>query len=85
MKEISYFFDKFRNLLALDGEIKKILCLVLKKNISEEISQSNIKISKNILYLQVNSKIKNEVFIKKQQILSELKTLLGRRAPKDIF
>lgn len=69
----------------LSEELKKeTIRSVISEIIKTEIILSSIEIKNNIIYLNIKSIYKNEIFIKKDLILEKLEKSLGKKAPKDI-
>jgi hypothetical protein len=71
--QISLFLKKFENLIHDKAISKKIVCEILYQNIKKEVDQKNIKIVKNILYINTDTFTKNTIFFKKTKILEDLK------------
>ena len=83
MIEIKDLLACFSHLID-DGENKKILIIKTIKEITGlEIESNDIKIKNNIIFLNIKPLYKNEIFIKKDKILSKLKEILGKKSPSD--
>ena len=82
MIEIKDLLLKFHNVL-LGEEIKKeTIRDILSKAINYEIKREDIKIKKGVIYLNIKPIYKNEIFLKKDEIFTELKNLLDKKAPE---
>lgn len=84
MIEIKNLLLNFRNLL-LSGEVKKGLILeVIKKITGVLIKKEEIEVKNGILYLNTKPIHKNEIFMKQDQVLAELKESFGKKSPTEI-
>ena len=84
MIEIKDLLLRFQNIL-LKGELKKeIVRGIISKVLKIEIKKEDITIKNNIVYLNIKPIYKNEIFIKKNQILDELEKALGHKMPSDL-
>lgn len=84
MIEIKDLLDKWSGVL-LSHEFKiKSISSVLEQIIGIKIKPEDIKIKNNTIYLNIKPIYKNEIFLKKEQIISLLEEILGKRVPKNI-
>ena len=84
MIEIKNLLLNFRNIL-LSGEAGKGLILDAIKEIAGiQIKKEEIEIKNGILYLNIKPIYKNEIFMKRNQILVKLKESLGKKSPTEI-
>ncbi|MFA4975580.1 MAG: hypothetical protein WC839_02345 [Candidatus Paceibacterota bacterium] len=85
MIEIKDLLLRFNNLLISENfkinTIQKVLFDVLNLQIKNE----DIKIKNNIVYLNIKPIYKNEILLKKEKILFELKENLGKKAPENLI
>ena len=73
------------NKLLFSEEIKReAISGVIFQVLKIKVFKDDIKIKNNIIYLNIKPLYKNEIFIKKNQILSELRSVLGNKTPRDI-
>jgi len=73
------------NKLLFSEEIKReAISGVIFQVLKIKVFKDDIKIKNNIIYLSIKPLYKNEIFIKKNQILSELRSVLGNKTPRDI-
>lgn len=83
MVEIKDLLLNFKNIL-LSKELKKeSIRKVISDTIGITINLDNIIIKNNVVYLNIKPIYKNEILIKKDQILSNLKDVLGKKIPSD--
>ncbi|MFA6300915.1 MAG: hypothetical protein WC609_01030 [Candidatus Paceibacterota bacterium] len=84
MIEIKDLLGRFNKIL-LSEEGKKIsIAGVVSAIIKTKVKPEQVEIKNNIIYLKIKPIYKNEIFLKKEQIFLELKTILGERAPGKI-
>ena len=84
MIEIKDLLLKFQNTL-LGEEIKKeTIRSVISGAINFQIKKEDIEIKKGVLYLNIKPIYKNEIFLKKDEIMSKLNESLGKKSPEKI-
>lgn len=82
MIEIKDLLGRFRNIL-LSGEVnKEIVSEIVHQIAGISIQKEKIVIKNGVIYLDIKPIYKNEVFLKKDQIFSELEKRLGKKSPK---
>ncbi len=84
MKSLGGFFDKFRNKVTGEIQNRTQIIEIIKKYIGQELKMDDITISSGILRIKTSSIAKNEIFIKKNQILKELSQKLNSMKIVDI-
>ncbi len=85
MIEIKDLLVNFRNVL-LGEEIKKqIISEVLYEVVHLKISTNDIEIKNGVLFLNTKPIYKNEIFIKKDEIMRKIDLSLGKKSPSKIF
>ena len=72
MKNLSSLLEKFKN-IKNPKEDKIKIATIVSKEISKEITEDKISITKNILSIKTDNYLKTEIFLKKEKILEELK------------
>lgn len=83
MIEIKDLLSVFKNIL-LGEEIKKkaiIDAIFSVTNIS--VKESEVKIKKDLVYLNLKPIYRNEIFLKKDKIFLEIEKILGQKSPKE--
>ena len=85
MIEIKDLLAKFGNILLKEELKKELVRDTISKAINFEIKPEDIKIKKGVIYLNIKPIYKNEIFLKKEQIMSELEKTLGQKSPKKIM
>lgn len=81
---ISSFFGKFKNAELKEIEFRRIVVDSFKKNAGVEVRPGDIQFKNKIIRVQANPSIKNHIFIKKELILSEIKSQLPHFVILDI-
>ncbi|MBX4198055.1 hypothetical protein KW782_01840 [Candidatus Parcubacteria bacterium] len=84
MNPLEGLLAKFQTLLNSSRDTKKTILDNLHKHLGIEFQEKDIDIRDGILYLYSHPSIKNEVFMRKGEILADLKTLLDKKSPRDI-
>ena len=85
MIEIKDLLARFSNTLLKEEIKNEAIRDVLSKAINFEIKKEDIKIKNNVVYLNIKPIYKNEIFIKKDEIMSELEKSLGKKSPGKIM
>ncbi len=84
MNSLNGFLLKFNTLLKTSRDSKKVALEVIQKVAGIELEDREIEIKRDVLCLYTNPVIKNEIYMRKALILSELTKTLGNRAPREI-
>ncbi len=84
MIEIKDLLLNFKNILLSEENKKEIIINIIKEVINFQIKKEDIKIKNEVLYLNIKSIYKNEIFINKDIILFKLKESLGKKSPLEI-
>jgi hypothetical protein len=84
MNPLEGFLQKFTHLLKNSRDTKKTVLECLSKVTGVEFEDKDIDLRGDVIYLCTHPSIKNEVFMRRNMILAELKILLDKRAPRDI-
>ncbi|MCX6731602.1 MAG: DciA family protein [Candidatus Parcubacteria bacterium] len=84
-RNIGRFLEKFANFRPSKTLIKEESAQIIGGILGVEIKSENLEERDGILFLKTaNPALKNEIFLKKSQILEALKEKLGPNAPRDI-
>jgi len=84
-KNIGNFLERFANFKPSKTLIKEQSTQVIGALLNIEIKPDDFEERDGVLYLKSsNSTLKNEIFLKKSQIIETLKEKLGPNAPRDI-
>ncbi len=84
MIEIKDLLLQFQNLLVSEEVKKESIRNIISKVVGVQISSEDIKIKNNTIYLNIKPVYKNELFLKREQILKKLAESLGKKAPKEL-
>ena len=84
MIEIKDLLSDLKKVLFLKEERKRIIIQIILEITKLQLKTENLEIKNGILYLNIKSIYKNEIFIKQEEILLELKKSLGKKSPVEI-
>ena len=84
MDHINSFFSKLVKSIGSSDEKYGIIISILKESIGFEIDKKNIRIYGDTIYIRENPILKNEIFFKKKEILSQIAERIGNGAPINI-
>ncbi|PCI20464.1 hypothetical protein COB64_01970 [Candidatus Wolfebacteria bacterium] len=84
MKALHSFLDKFKRILKDDREIIDTIIKTIQESIGVELKSGDIKIQNKILYIKTNPIIKNEMYLKKDSILTTLRSRITNKIINDI-
>lgn len=79
MFNIENFLIKFKNLKKKDSGLIEALSMVVYKIINVKIEESDIIVKDKVIYIKASGFIKNEILIKKEEILQEVYLLAGKK------
>lgn len=85
MFNISGFFQKFRSLELEDFRKRSVVIDVLKKHANLDISPADIKFEQGRIRLSLSPLQKNEIFMKKSTILTDIQEALKPAKISDIL
>ncbi len=84
MIEIKDLLSGFRNAL-LSEELKKETILTILKEIARvDAKREDIEIKGDTLYLNIKPIYKNQIFMKREEILSRIRESLPKKSPGEI-
>lgn len=72
MFNIALYLDKFKKIDLKSSSLKKTIHASISKVLGIDVDIKAINVKNNLIYLKVNPVIKNEIFIKKKNIIKEL-------------
>ena len=84
MNHITSFFSKLTQSFQAKDELNNIVVEVITKTVGVELDAKNIKIFGDTIYIRENPIVKNEIFLKKTEVIQNIKNALGKKAPKNI-
>jgi hypothetical protein len=84
MIEIKNLLVRFGDILLREEGKKEAVRKVISSVIKTEIKSEDVKIKNNVVYLNIKPIYKNEIFLKKEQILLALKESLCKKTPENI-
>lgn len=84
MLEIKNLLLKFGNFLISEELKKETARKVIFEITQIQLQKDEIEIRNGEIFLKIKPIYRSEIFLKKDQILSELKKTLGKRAPQTL-
>ncbi|MFQ5661677.1 MAG: hypothetical protein ACE5F2_00280 [Candidatus Paceibacteria bacterium] len=72
MFNIGNFLEKFKNITPPDKFVKDVLIGVVKDVVNIEIEKENIDVRNGTIFISADPIIKNEIFLKKSEIMQNL-------------
>jgi hypothetical protein len=84
MNNLGGLFDKFKNIFTDAKFQKDAIVSIMNSTAKIQLDPKDIDIKDYKIILKGSPALKSTVFMYKQKILSELKNVLGNKAPNDI-
>ena len=85
MNPLQSFLERFQKILTYPGQVKKPILECLEKITRIKLTEKDIDVKEGIVYIKLqHPAIKNEIFMRKNLILAELRNCVGDKAPRDI-
>ncbi|MBI2045944.1 MAG: hypothetical protein HYT28_00785 [Parcubacteria group bacterium] len=78
------FLKKFKTFVPQEKIMRDELIRVVKEETGILLSKENISFHNNMVFINTSPTIKNELFMRKKHLLSEMKKKMGDTAPHDI-
>lgn len=85
MIEIRDLLLKFNSILLSEETKVNSLITAIQEATGIIIQKEEIQIKRETVYLKIKPIYKNEIFLKKEKIISLLEKSLGKRSPKNII
>jgi hypothetical protein len=79
LDHLSSFFRRFQNVTAPDESVRKAFSATVFEKIGVMIGIENINVKNGEILVKTNPAIKNEMFMRKQDILNEVNTRTGKK------
>ena len=84
MNNLGGLLEKFKNIIGASKFQKDAVISVVRDVAKINLEEKDFDIKNFSIKLSVSPSIKNEIFMRKQKILTALKSALGEKSPKDI-
>ncbi len=84
MNNLSSYLKKFKLILTSNADVKEVIVSIILEVTKGKIEPKDIDIKNKIVYIKCRPSIKNEIFIKKEQILKQLKEKIENLVIKDV-
>lgn len=81
---IGDFLKKFKNIVPQEKIIKDEVIRVVQKETGILLPKEIISFHNNVVFINAAPSVKNELFMRKQQLLLEIKRNLGNGLPTDL-
>lgn len=87
MFNIGNFLEKFKNIAAPDKFVKDVLIIVIKDAVGVEVEKDDISVRNGTIFLSIDPVIKNEIILKKNEIMKNLTKKLStyKKTIRDIY
>jgi hypothetical protein len=85
MIEIKDLLDRWNTALFSEERKKETLARVLGEAIGVSLNTNDVKIQNGTVFLNIKPIYKNEIFLKKDKILSKMEESFGKTSPKNIL
>lgn len=66
---LNSFFERFKHITPPDETIRKCVCEFVLCTYKKEITLKQVVVKNNIVFMQVNPVLKNEIFMRKKEII----------------
>jgi len=84
MEQISFFLAKFKNLGLGDAAAKAAFTEVVEKILGVKLEPRSVNLKDGTFFVNANSAIKSELFLKRTKILADLALSLGSTKKRDV-
>ncbi len=84
MNNLGGFLDKFKSIFQGAKFEKDAVISIVNRVAKINLDEKDLDIKNFVIKLTASPGVKNEIFMRKQKILDELKAQLGDKAPIDI-
>jgi hypothetical protein len=78
------YLDKFKKIFSTVNFQRDAVVSIIEKHTNIKLLPKEFDIKDFVVTLKTSPGIKNEIFMHRNQILEELKTVLGNQSPKNI-
>ena len=78
MNSVSKLLEKFQNILRASTGTRSVVISIVKTILNYEVPEKNILIKNGVVYIKSNPSFRNELFLNKEIILSEINKLLPK-------
>lgn len=85
MLHIKEFLQKFEKLAPPEKHIKEMAIETIFQHTGARLEPPMVRISNGALFLSAPAALKSEIFMRKKEILQELKITLGDKAPREVW
>ncbi|HRY62323.1 MAG TPA: hypothetical protein P5056_00955 [Candidatus Paceibacterota bacterium] len=85
MQQLSSLLERFKRFSRPNIEIREAVSKAIKSEIGAIVSEKDVSIKSGVAYVKThNSILKNELFLKKKNILDAVQNVCGHKSISDI-
>lgn len=84
MKKLSSFLDKFKNITPSNKVVEDTVIDVVEEVLDMELEEGQVKLDRNVIYINTSPIRKNRIHIYKHEIIDLLNNRLNKKTVKDI-
>lgn len=84
MQKASSFLARFKNLKVPERSLRSTVVTVVYELTGVVLSESEVKISGDIIFIQTRSAMRAHIFSHKQLVLARINNVLGQEQVRDI-
>ncbi len=84
MEPIKGYLQKIARISLPDDTLKRLLIEILATNFNIVLERRHIKVRQGVIIIEASPLVKSEIYIHQSEILAQLKTILGPKAPTEI-
>lgn len=85
MQDIKDLLSSFKEVLLGEENRKEKIISIIESITKIKIKSTDFEIKNSIIFLNIKPVFKNEIFLKKELILKEIKNSFSKRVPIDII
>ena len=85
MKKIDGFLKRFEKITIPDESVRLKTAEILSSEFGEEIKKEDISVKNGIIFIKTkDASLKSDIFLKKQKIIDNINSYLGKITIRDI-
>ena len=85
MQQLSSLLERFKRFSRPNIQIREAVSKAIKSEIGADVSEKDISVKGGVVYIKThNSILKNELYLKKQNILANVQNVCGSKSVNDI-
>lgn len=84
LDHLTQFLERFKRITPPDGVIRNRFVSIVSDMVGGQIDVADVNVVRSTIVLSVPNILKNEIFLRRTEILNQLKSEFGEKAPIDI-